>query len=101
MFTFEDILKIDKQGMTALVGQIDRKTLTLALKGSAGKIREHFTQCMSQRSAEMLTEDMDALGAVRIRDVQAAQKAVIAMVRQLQQSGEIQMGGGGETEYVE
>jgi flagellar motor switch protein FliG len=56
---------------------------------------------MSQRSAEMLTEDMDALGAVRIREVQASQKAVIAMVRQLQQNGEIQMGEGGETDYVE
>jgi flagellar motor switch protein FliG len=101
MFVFEDIVKIDKSGIKALIAKLDRKILTMALKGTGQKIREHFTQCMSQRSAEMLTEDMDALGAVRIREVQASQKAVIAMVRQLQQSGEIQMGEGGETDYVE
>jgi flagellar motor switch protein FliG len=102
MFVFEDLVKIDKTGIKALIAKLDRKVLTMALKGTSQKIREHITQCMSQRSAEMLNEDMEALGAVRIREVQTAQKAVIAVVRQLQQSGDIQMGGGGgEAEYVE
>jgi flagellar motor switch protein FliG len=100
MFTFEDILKIDKQGMTALVAQLDRKALTLALKGASGKIRENFTQCMSLRAAEMLGEDMAALGPVRIRDVEAAQQQVVALVRQLQQQGSIVSGAGGGDEYV-
>jgi flagellar motor switch protein FliG len=100
MFSFEDILTIDKKGMKALVGQLDSKILTLALKGAAGEIREHFTQCMSQRSAEMLAEDIEALGAVRIRDVQAAQQQVVSVVRQLQQQGVLSVSRGGQDEYV-
>ena len=100
MFAFEDIVNVDKQGMKALVGRLDSKILTLALKGATGKVRTHFTQCMSQRASEMLGEDIDALGAVRIRDVQAAQHQVIAMVRQLQKEGAIVISRGGGDEYV-
>jgi len=100
MFVFEDILNIDKEGMRALVGKLDRKILTLALKGTGAKMREHFTQCMSQRSAEMLNEDMEALGPVRIRDVEAAQKEVILALRQLQQEGTVSMNREGGDEYV-
>ena len=100
MFTFEDVLSVDKQGMKALLGQLDPKILTLALKGAAAKVREHFTQCMSQRAAEMLGEDIDALGAVRIRDVEAAQQQVVAVIRQLQQQGTIATSREGGDEYV-
>ena len=100
MFSFEDILGIDKEGMKALVMQIDRKILTLALKGSTKKLREHFTQCMSQSAAEMLGEDMEALGPVRIRDVQTAQQQVVAVVRQLQQTGKIASDRDASDEYV-
>jgi flagellar motor switch protein FliG len=100
MFTFEDILNIDKQGMKSVVAQVDRQILTMALKGAPVKLREHFTQCMSQRSSEMLGEDIEALGAVRIRDVQAAQQQVVAVVRQLQQQGTIGRGREGGDEYV-
>jgi flagellar motor switch protein FliG len=100
MFVFEDILNIDKEGMRALVGKLDRKVLTLALKGTDAKMREHFTQCMSQRSAEMLIEDMEALGPVRIRDVEGAQKEVIVALRQLQQEGTVSINREGGDEYV-
>ena len=100
MFVFEDVLTIDKEGMKALLGKCDRKVLTTALKGTTAKIREHFTQCMSQRAAEMLVEDMDALGPVRIRDVQAAQTQLVAIIRQLQQQGTITTSRGGGDEYV-
>jgi len=100
MFTFDDILSIDKEGMKALAGRLDSKILTIALKGASGKIREHFTQCMSQRAAEMLNEDIEVLGAVRIRDVQAAQQQVTTLVRQLQQEGSIVISRGGADEYV-
>ena len=99
MFVFDDILTLDKQAMKALLDKLDRKVLTVALKGTTGKMREQFTQCMSQRATEMLTEDMEALGAVRIRDVQAAQQQVVAVVRRLQQDGVISVGRGGD-EYV-
>lgn len=99
MFVFEDVLKIDKEAMKALVAKLDRKGLTVALKGASKQIRDHFTQCMSQRASEMLAEDMEALGPVRIRDVKASQKEVLSAVRRLQQEGVISVGGGGE-EYV-
>ena len=100
MFVFEDMLTINKEGMKAVVGKLDRKILTTALKGTSAKIRDHFTQCMSQRSTEMLIEDMEALGPIRIRDVQLAQQQVIAVVRQLQQSGAITTTRSGSDEYV-
>ena len=100
MFVFDDLLTVDKEGMKALLAKCDRKILTTALKGTSAKIREHFTQCMSQRAAEMLVEDMEALGPVRIRDVQAAQSQVVAVVRQLQQQGAIATSRGGGDEYV-
>src|SRR5581483_6336505 len=94
MFVFEDILNINKDGMTKLIARVDRKILTTALKGTFGKIRDHFKQCMSQRAGEMLEEDMDALGPVRIRDVEAAQQQLVAIVRQMQQQGAIHVSRG-------
>ena len=100
MFVFDDILSIDKEGMKTLLGRCDRKILTTALKGTTAKMREHFTQCMSQRASEMLVEDMEALGPVRIRDVHAAQQQLVAVVRTLQQQGAIAVSRGGSEEYV-
>ncbi|MGA2715253.1 MAG: FliG C-terminal domain-containing protein, partial [Bryobacteraceae bacterium] len=102
MFVFDDVIMIDKEGIKALLAKVDRKVLTIALKGTSEKIRTHFTQCMSQRSAEMLIEDMEALGPIRIRDVSSAQQSVIAVIRQLQKEGTIALsqGGGGGDEYV-
>jgi len=75
--------------------RVDRKILTTALKGTSEKIKSHFTQRMSQWSAEMLTEDMDALGPVRIRDVSAAQQQVINIIRQMEKEGVIASSSGG------
>jgi len=100
MFVFEDVLNISKDNMTKLIARVDRKILTVALKGTFGKVRDHFKQCMSQRAAEMLEEDMDALGPVRIRDVEAAQQQLVAVVRQLQQEGVLSVNRGGGDEYV-
>lgn len=100
MFVFEDVLNINKEGMTKLVAKVDRKILTTALKGTLGKVRDHFKQCMSQRAAEMLEEDMDAIGPIRIRDVEAAQQQLVLVVRQLQQQGVLSLSRGGGDEYV-
>jgi flagellar motor switch protein FliG len=99
MFVFDDILNIDDEGIKAMLAKIDRKVLTTALKGTSAEIRTHFTKCMSQRASEMLVEDMEALGAIRIRDVETAQQQVVALVRQLQQTGVISIGRGSD-EYV-
>jgi len=100
MFVFEDVITIDKEGIKALLAKVDRKILTTALKGTGEKILQHFTQCMSQRAAEMLAEDMEAVGPVRIRDVTNAQGQIVAAIRELQRDGTIAAGRGGEDQYV-
>jgi flagellar motor switch protein FliG len=100
MFVFEDIIEIDKEGIKLVLAKIDRKVLTLALKGTSEKMKQHFTQCMSQRSSEMLLEDMEALGPVRIRDVSAAQQQIVSAVAALRREGAISNGRAGSDEYV-
>lgn len=100
MFVFEDLLLIDATAMKELVAKIDRKLLTIALKGTSDQLKNHFMQCMSQRGAEMLREDMDAAGPVRIRDVEAAQQQILAVVQQLESQGVLSLKGGGGDQYV-
>src|SRR5262249_45668400 len=89
MFVFEDLLLIDPNGLKEILGRVDRKLLTVALKGTSDQLRDHFMQCMSQRGAEMLREDMEALGPVKIKEVEAAQQQIIAIVRELEAEGVI------------
>jgi flagellar motor switch protein FliG len=101
MFVFEDLLNVSQDAMRALIGRIDRKQMTTALKGASPKIRGHFTSLMSSRAKEMLEEDMQALGPVRIRDVEEAQQKIIAAARQLQAEGVISLSASGPEQYVE
>ncbi|PWU08573.1 MAG: flagellar motor switch protein FliG [Terriglobia bacterium] len=101
MFVFEDMLNLGQDALRKLLAQVDRKILTMALKGSSPDIKKHFTSVMSSRAAEMLMEDMAALGPVRIRDVQEAQQAVIAIARSLQEKGEISLASASSDEFVE
>ncbi len=100
MFVWEDILTIDKEGMTVILAQVDRKILGTALKGSGPKMTAHFTQHMSQRAAAMLIEDIEAMGPVRIREVESAQQKIIANLRQLQTQGLISTSQDGNDQYV-
>jgi flagellar motor switch protein FliG len=74
--------------------------LTVALKGTSEQLRNHFLQCMSQRGAEMLKEDMEALGPVKIREVEAAQQQIIAIARQLEAEGVLSLKGAVGEQYV-
>jgi flagellar motor switch protein FliG len=100
MFVFEDLLLVDGTAMKEVVAKIDRKLLTIALKGTSDQLKNHFMQCMSQRGAEMLREDMDAAGPVRIRDVEQAQQQILAVVQQLESEGVLSLKGGGGDQYV-
>jgi flagellar motor switch protein FliG len=100
MFTFEDILLIDDAGMREIIQRVDKKTLTLALKGISEELRAQFYRYMSQRAVEMLKEDMDVLGPVKIKDVEAAQHEIVTIVRKLDQDGVISIKGSGTDEYV-
>jgi len=91
MFVFEDLLNLDQQSMGTLTAKLDRKILCTALKGSTPKLKSHFTSTMSARASEMLTEDMEALGPVRLRDVEEAQQQILAVARQLETEGALSL----------
>jgi len=94
MFVFEDLLSIDGSGVTELLSRADRRQLTVALKGATEELRQHLLKGLSQRGAAMLLEDMEALGPTKIRDVEAAQQQIIAVVRQLEGEGVISRSHG-------
>lgn len=100
MFVFEDMLLLDSNTLKEVLAKVDRKVLTLALKGTSDQLRSHFVQCLSQRGAEMLLEDMDALGPVKIKEVESAQQQIITVVRQLESEGAINLKGAGGEQYV-
>jgi flagellar motor switch protein FliG len=100
MFVFEDLLLIDGTGIKELLSRLDRKVLTIALKGTSSELKKHFMDSMSQRGAEMLQEDTEALGPVKIKDVEAAQQQIIAIVRQLEADGVVSLKGAVGEQYV-
>jgi len=100
MFVFEDLMLIDENGIKEVLGRVDRKVLTVALKGTSEQLKEHFLKAMSQRGSEMLREDMEVMGAVKIKDVEAAQQQIIAIVRQLETEGTVSLKGAVGEQYV-
>jgi flagellar motor switch protein FliG len=100
MFVFEDMVLIDQSGIKEVLSRVDRKLLTVALKGTSEDLKKHFTECMSQRGAEILREDMDALGPTKIKDVEAAQQQIIALIRQLESEGVVSLKGTAGERYV-
>src|SRR5580704_16075455 len=100
MFVFEDLLLLDINAIKELLGKVDRKILTVALKGTSEQMKDHMLQAMSQRGAEMLREDMEALGPIKIKDVEAAQQQIITVVRQLETEGVISLKGSTGEQYV-
>lgn len=100
MFVFEDLLLMDQSGVKEVLTRVDRKLLTLALKGTSDQLRVKFLECMSQRGAEMLREDMDSLGPVKIKEVEGAQQQIIAIVRQLEAEGTVSLKGAVGEQYV-
>ncbi|MEP6716060.1 MAG: flagellar motor switch protein FliG [Terriglobia bacterium] len=101
MFVFEDLQMIDVNQVKEILARVDRKILTLALKGTTDQLKDHFFATMSARATEMLKEDIEALGPVRIKEVEAAQQQIIAVVRQLEAEGVLTLKGGAAGEqYV-
>jgi flagellar motor switch protein FliG len=100
MFVFDDLLLIDGVGIKEVLSRVDRKVLTSALKGTSEQLRNHMFSAMSQRGAEMLKEDIDALGPMKIREVDAAQQQIISVVRQLESEGVLSLKGAVGEQYV-
>jgi flagellar motor switch protein FliG len=97
MFVFEDIMQLDIRDLKELIQRLDRKVLTIALKGTSEPLKQRIFSVMSQRSAEMLKEDIEVVGAVKIREVEAAQQQVIALIREMEQEGVLSLQ---QSEYV-
>ena len=100
MFTFEDFLKVPEVQVREITAVVDKKVLTLALKGASEEIKVHFYQTMSSRAIEMMKEDAESLGPVRGKDVAKAQVDVIAVARKLEAEGKIVLKSDGGDEYV-
>jgi flagellar motor switch protein FliG len=100
MFVFEDILMLDETAMNEVLSKVDRKVLVTALKGTSEQLKDHFTRRMSTRAREMMLEDLDALGPVKIKDVETAQQQVIAAIRLLEQQGVVSLRGSVGEQYV-
>lgn len=100
MFVFENLSDLDDRSVQTLLREVSSESLLLALKGADVELREKFFRNMSKRAAEMLRDDMEAKGPVRLSEVEAAQKEILAIARRLADSGDINLGGAGGDEYV-
>ncbi len=93
MVTFEDALLVDDLGIREMMQRVDKKILALALKGTIGELQERFFSNMSSRAVEMMKEEMDFMGQVKLKDVNAAQREIVEVMRELDDQGVINLGG--------
>lgn len=100
MFVFENLADVEDTAIQAILKEIDTNALTIALKGSAEELREKFFRNMSNRAAEMLREDLEAQGPVRMSRVEEEQKNILQTARKLAEAGQITLTRGGSEEYV-
>jgi len=100
MFVFEDIITLDDRSIQLVIREIDSKDLALALKTASGEVSDRIYKNMSKRAADMLKEDIEFMGPVRLRDIEEAQQRVVAVIRRLEEAGEIIISRGGEDEFV-
>jgi flagellar motor switch protein FliG len=101
MFTFDDLARLTAPAMQVLLRSVDKEKLPLALKGASEKLRDMFFKSLSERAGKMLRDDIEALGPVKLRDVDEAQSAIVLVAKELAASGEIDIGSpSGEEELV-
>lgn len=101
MFVFDDIIEIDDKGIQVMLREVQSETLIIALKGTTAEMREKIFKNMSSRAAEMMREDLESKGPVKLSEVEAQQKQMLQIVRRLADEGQIMIGGkGGDDEYV-
>ena len=100
MFVFENLLDLEDRAIQLLLKEIESESLIISLKGAPPALRQKFLSNMSQRAAELLAEDLDARGPVRVSEVEAQQRRILQVVRTLAESGQIVIGGKAEDAYV-
>jgi len=95
LFTFEDIFKLDDRSIQAIMREVSNDTLTLAMKASPEEVKEKVFRNISSRAAEMIKEDIEVMGPVRLSDVEKAQTEIIKIVRKMEEDGKIVIAGRG------
>jgi flagellar motor switch protein FliG len=100
MFVFDNLIKSDDKSMQVIIRSVETEDLVLAMKGADEELKDKMFSCMSQRAAANISDEMDALGPVRLSEVQEAQKRIINTARRLSDEGSIVLAGRGGDDYV-
>lgn len=100
MFTFDDLMLVDNIGMQKILREVKNETLTLALKTANENIKEQIFQNISEKAAEIISEDLEALGPVRLSDVEQAQRNIVKIAMRLEEEGQLILAGGGKEPLV-
>ena len=95
MFVFENLNEVDDRGIQSLLREVSGDLLTLALKGADEDLKEKIFRNMSKRAAELLRDDLEAKGPVKLSEVEGSQKEILAIARRMADAGEIVLGGAG------
>ncbi|KHT61525.1 flagellar motor switch protein FliG [Photobacterium gaetbulicola] len=100
MFVFDNLAEVDDRGIQTLLRDVPQDLLQKALKGADDMLREKIMRNMSKRAAEMLQDDLEAMGPIRVADVESAQKEILSIARRLADAGELMLSGGGADEFL-
>lgn len=100
MFVFDNLIDVDDRGIQTLLREVPPEQLQLALKGADELLKNKVLANMSKRAAEMLADDIEAMGPIRISEVESAQKEILGIARRLSDAGELMLGGGGGDEFL-
>ncbi len=100
MFVFEDVLKVNDRGIQSVLKEVDNEELCVALRTASDELKEKIFSNMSARAADLVKEDMEYMGPVRLSDVEAAQQRIVDIVRRLEDAGEIIISGRGEKDVI-
>ena len=100
MFTFNDLIRVDASGIQVLLRQVEKDRLGIALKGANDDVKDLFFQNMSERAGKMLKEDMEAMGPVRLSEVDEAQAEIVTLAKQLADAGEIVISSGSDEDEL-
>jgi len=100
MFVFDNLKDVDDKGIQTLLREVSSDVLIIALKGADTELQEKIFKNMSKRAAELLRDDLEAKGPVKVSEVETSQKEILTIARRLSESGEIALGGSGEAMYL-
>ena len=100
MFVFDNLMDVDDRGIQSLLREISSENLIIALKGADESIKEKILSNMSKRAAEMLRDDLETKGPVKVSEVEGAQKEILTIARRMAETGELNLGGSGGDDYI-